>query len=434
MLLRPAVLVPVVLSCGAASGQIPGLACADDDPFDAGETRWYLNLDDTLPFESNGAPRWSSKTIGEGLTLPAQSYPYVICEGTLNVTSGATLTNNGEHGLYVQDGWTAPPIEYVTMTGNRIPCRLRFSMLSPKRMTEGDTNVYSPNEIDVIEIAGNYPVDTLDYEIPFDIKHGAGRDAIPVTTYHVVDNDLYVPDGYTLEVDPGVVVKGASQYRLNIYGGRLEAVGTEDDPIYFTSYRDDSVGNTAYGETWDSGDTNDDGPSVGAPGDWAGIDAWGTASVRLEHVCVRYADDNLNLGVSSGLGLVAEIRSSTFEDALDDGLYLSGGSGDTIVLEGCRIRDNGGDSGPYDPSDDTGSGGDYNPGGAGDLPPVGAQYPQHDLGRSRAVGDDVRRAVEHLAGLRVVIAACVESRSVRMASFSPLSAVDVSVAPPWGRG
>ncbi|MBN2564318.1 MAG: right-handed parallel beta-helix repeat-containing protein, partial [Candidatus Eisenbacteria bacterium] len=254
--------------------------------------------------------------------------------------SYATLTGNGGHGLYVQDGYTSPPIEHVTMTGNHIPCRITFSMLSPKRMTEGDTNVYSPNELNIIEVSGNSPVDTLDHEIPFDIKHAGSRTAMPVTTYHLVDNDLHVPAGYTLAVDPGVVVKGAPYNRFCIFDGRLEAVGTEADRIVFTSYRDDTVGNTTYGQGGDSGDTNDDGASSGAPDDWKGIDVDGTGSVRLEHVDMRYGDDNLTMSVDSGLGLIAEIRDSSFDDALDDGLEISGSSGDTLVLEGCRIRDN----------------------------------------------------------------------------------------------
>ncbi len=254
--------------------------------------------------------------------------------------SYATLTNNGEHGLYVQDGYRSPPIEHVTMTGNHVPCRITFSMLSPKRMLEGDTNVYSPNDVNVIEIRGNSPVDTLDHEIPFDVKHAGSRTAIPVTTYHLVDTDLYVPSGYTLAVDPGVVVKGSPYHRLCIFDGRLEAVGAEDQRIVFTSYRDDTAGNTACGQGDDSGDTNDDGASSGAPDDWKGVDVDGKGTVRLEHVDMRYGDDNLNISADSGLGIIAEIKDSAFEDALDDGLYVSGGTGDTLVMEGCRVRDN----------------------------------------------------------------------------------------------
>ena len=73
---------------------------------------------------------------------------------------------------------------------------------------------------------------------------------------YYVTRDTTVVAGVTLKIEPGVIVKFRSNSGL-IIDGKLEAMGTASQPIYFTSYRDDSAG----------GDTNGD-SSSGEKGDW----------------------------------------------------------------------------------------------------------------------------------------------------------------------
>jgi len=96
---------------------------------------------------------------------------------------------------------------------------------------------------------------------------------------HHVTADVVVPDGVTLTIEPGAVVKFEKMGGIRVEsGGQLIAHGDPALPICFTSIRDDIVG----------GDTNNDGNTTApAPGDWRRIDVDGGEAV-LDHVEMRY--------------------------------------------------------------------------------------------------------------------------------------------------
>jgi hypothetical protein len=88
-----------------------------------------------------------------------------------------------------------------------------------------------------------------------DLKGRLGADITLPSGEYTLTGKLAVPSGYTLTIEPGAVFKAAtggelatSIYILVEQGGKLNAVGTAEHPIKFTS-----------------------GAAVPAPGDWGGI-------------------------------------------------------------------------------------------------------------------------------------------------------------------
>jgi len=108
---------------------------------------------------------------------------------------------------------------------------------------------------------------------------------------------LLVPQGKTLAIAPGAVVKGkggeagpCDDCSLAVKG-TLDAQGTAAEPITFTSINDNSVG----GES---------GSGESAVGDWAGIAASTSASLVLEHAAVAYA----NTGINDSAGSSSQVK------------------------------------------------------------------------------------------------------------------------------
>ena len=90
------------------------------------------------------------------------------------------------------------------------------------------------------------------------------------------------PDG-SLVVDPGVIVKSQGA-RIEVgMGAQLIAEGTPTLPIIFTSRSDDRYG---AGATFD---TNQDGASLGSPGNWSGIFASHLSTLSIDSARIAFA-------------------------------------------------------------------------------------------------------------------------------------------------
>ena len=167
------------------------------------------------------------------------------------------------------------------------------STVAPNSPTPPDNNIHD-NDLNVIIIGG-----TL------------SQAATWSSGTYVVDQLTVANTGF-LTLAAGVVVK-FNQYGSMTINGSLVADGTTLDPIYFTSLQDD----TADGE-----DTNADGPSVGAPGDWYYLNFGASSSNNLlDNVVVSYGGrssyESIYIATSS-----VTVRSSTIEQSFGYGIEI----------------------------------------------------------------------------------------------------------------
>jgi|WetSurSiteA1Bulk_404760.scaffolds.fasta_scaffold00539_2 hypothetical protein len=131
------------------------------------------------------------------------------------------------------------------------------------------------------------------------------------TIYIIVKYDFYVTS--TLTIQPGAIIKfhpSDGPYMMLGGSGVVNAQGTEEDPIIFTSYLDDAHG----------GDNNDDGNATQPePRDWGGIHTNGNNGSTFRYCEFYYG------------GSVLYHATLT--------LY-----GNNITVENCRFIDNDGSS------------------------------------------------------------------------------------------
>jgi len=169
---------------------------------------------------------------------------------------------------------------------------------------------------------------------------------------YVIDSLINVLDGATLTILPGVVVKFDTGGEL-VVDGKIDVQGTKLDPIYFTSFLDDTVGGYNIDDGAMPNDTNKDG-NISAPNFdlWEGI--WGRVTIKnktigssLNNIILKYSNYGLSIydtPVSSdGMELDRPISlyrsNSNFNNLSTFGLNLYENS--TSIIENSVINDGG---------------------------------------------------------------------------------------------
>lgn len=147
---------------------------------------------------------------------------------------------------------------------------------------------------------------------------------------YVINGNLIVGASATLTIEPGVIVKMNGTFRTIYVDGRISAVGSAGNRITFTSFRDD-IG----------GDTNGNGPSVGAPGDWYMIHFRnGSSGSQLTYVDVLYGgygSQNFAYGaVKAGSGATVAMDYARVQYSQRAGL-LVGVSSDNPPYAGATV-------------------------------------------------------------------------------------------------
>jgi hypothetical protein len=271
----------------------------------------------------NNAAVWHSGDIGTSETWDASKIH--ILEADVAVNPGITLTIQA--GTVIK---AAPRVEFYVQTGAIL--NAAGSSGSPIILTSladdsagGDTNLDGlasqprPGDWRGLTVLsggqGNLNAN-VDLRYVYRIHSGAlsGSETWKGTDLHLVASDVTIPSGATLTVQPGAVVKFNPNTMLSAAaGGSLSALGLVSKPIYFTSYKDDTIG----------GDSNEDGSATfPLPGDWVTLRISGSAN--FDHIIERYASGSNAGGYQSFSAMItAEAGSSVTlsNSLLQDGLY-----------------------------------------------------------------------------------------------------------------
>ncbi len=282
-----------------------------------------------------------------------------------------TFDQNNYYGLRIQ-GDSDPVITDCTFSGhNSTP--IAMSLVSNPVFS--GTHFLDDNAYSALGILG----ETLAADITWPVRTMAQTANIP----YVLLGDLTAGLSSILRIEPGVVVKLVSNADITVKRGLIAEGGAEPESlIVFTSARDDFYG----------GDTNNDGTATdGSSQRWGSIYIQNEAiddSTRFENCIFRFATNSNSYAALDVTNANPQVSNCMFSYN-GNGLNYHGAAGDPAEgqVNDCDIFGNtyhgiknsgqsftidatscwwGHATGPYDPSDDTGSGGFYNPAGLGD--------------------------------------------------------------------
>ncbi|MCK4546197.1 MAG: right-handed parallel beta-helix repeat-containing protein [Candidatus Eisenbacteria sp.] len=298
-------------------------------------------------------------------------YGAVYVESASPTLSNSTIEHGYYYGLRLA-GVSEPIVENCDFVDNgRTP--IAMTLLS-NPVTTG--NEFIGNGYTALGIIG----ETLAQDVTWITRNVGQIENIP----YVLLSNMTVGTGAILTLQPGLVIKFYSGIGLYVKRGLIaEGKADPESLIVFTSTTDDFYGGDTNG---DSTDTN------GFSSRWGWMDIQSTAlspSVRFRNCVFSYSYnyssygavivkgsvspsfDNcifahntvgINYQQASGDPAIGEVDSCDFFDNSSYAIRNTG-MAHTVSAEYCWWGDN---SGPYDPSDDTGTGGLYNPTGLGD--------------------------------------------------------------------
>jgi RHS repeat-associated protein len=220
------------------------------------------------------------------------------------------LDNNNGDGLRIAAGYSS-----FTSAGNTFSNSNYGVRLGINAFFDDNTSSFQGNTIDLYADGG-----TINQAVIWNLK---GDYSVYMAW------DITIAASGKLTVKPGTVVKVAQNQGIWV-DGQLDARGTSGAPIYFTDWRDDTVG----------GDANKDGASSApGPGWWRYLNIRNAGSATLAWCRIAYGGWNDRVGVlKTGSGDLS-LYSTIIRNVSGDGLRLDGSSGDHDILK-CRFNEN----------------------------------------------------------------------------------------------
>ncbi|MBM7074584.1 right-handed parallel beta-helix repeat-containing protein, partial [Shewanella sp. 202IG2-18] len=223
--------------------------------------------------------------------------------------TGNRFENNGKYGIYSDNKPRSFILKNNSIISNTSAARIPFSALP----SIDDNNEFAGNHNQDIELIGA------------DLQRNVKTDAN--LTYRIVSGTAKVKAGSLLNIPAGSVWKFDYGTSIQV-DGALNAVGSSNARIYFTSFRDDSVG----------GDTNQDGYSQGQAGDWSGLYFTDTVAdnlTKLAYIENRFAGRSSTAAIRLYNASIS-ITDSLIRDSAYRGLQLYGSNS---IIERNEIVD-----------------------------------------------------------------------------------------------
>ncbi len=288
--------------------------------------------DDNIAGDSNGDGAGTSPAAGNW-----ESVYFYDDSDDLNCALSYTTVRFGDSSVYMDNA--GPALDHCEFTNSHYPvhitgtsapaisdCNFAVATYTPIYMSLSSNPTMTNNDFST----SNNGYDAIGI-IPETLSangHLPVRDftSVPNVTY-VIFGNITVPLGFTLTIDPEVVIKWTNYtHGINVEGD-LDAQGTAVDQIVMTSVKDDNFGNPA--------DTNNDG-SITAPaaGDWRGIYFQSGATGTLDNVLVHYAGGYWHV-YDDGYYRYAGVAAINSSPVMDECTFFNNNRHGVILFGNC---------------------------------------------------------------------------------------------------
>jgi hypothetical protein len=174
--------------------------------------------------------------------------------------SDSIFSNNGNCGVYAYGSGL------LTLIDNEFYDNARVAEIEVSKQFVHSGNISQNSGLNGFEISGDVIEDNV-----------LDSNDLPI----LMPGGISISEGKTLTIEPGTIIKlgNAQGGGIILVRGNLVAKSTDEEKIYFTSYKDDEVGGDS------NGDNNASSPNKS---DWAGIVLEEGSKVEFEDVVVRF--------------------------------------------------------------------------------------------------------------------------------------------------
>ncbi|WP_455718180.1 fibronectin type III domain-containing protein [Anaerosporobacter sp.] len=153
------------------------------------------------------------------------------------------------------------------------------------------------------ELTGEWSDSAVSDKVTYITEGTISQDTVWDGGTYVVQGDIEVAEGITLQIMPGTIVKFDIQTGIDVQG-KLTAKSTAEEPIVFTTVNDEEYGG-----------------SGGTRGDWLGINVGSTGEFIGDNVRIKYGGDYFSASVY--LEGALKLENSVITDSDYDGIYIS---------------------------------------------------------------------------------------------------------------